>query len=77
MNRSELHKRLADEPAYREKQILESIYSGRAKNWDEITSIPSALREKLRDLPFSFEPVNRVVILTEQLNLSLKCPTVR
>lgn len=62
MNRSELHKRLEGEPAYREKQILESIYSGTAKNWDEITSIPAALREKLRDIPFlSFEPVNRVV----------------
>lgn len=62
MNRSELHKRLEGQPAFREKQILESIYSGRAKNWDEITNIPAALREKLRDLPFlSFEPVNRVV----------------
>ncbi len=62
MNRSELHKRLEGEPAYREKQILESVYSGRAKNWDEITNIPAPLREKLRDLPFlSFEPVNRVV----------------
>lgn len=62
MNRSELHKRLAGEPAFREKQILESVYGVKVKSWDEMSNIPAALRAKLKDIPFlSFEPVNRVV----------------
>jgi 23S rRNA (adenine2503-C2)-methyltransferase len=37
------------EPAYRVSQVLEWLYTNRAVNWDAMTNLPKALREKLRE----------------------------
>jgi len=43
----------ADEPAYRTEQILDWIYNKRVQSIDEMTNLPSALREKLNSM-FTF-----------------------
>jgi 23S rRNA (adenine2503-C2)-methyltransferase len=48
--REELQSQLAlwGQPAYRAGQILEWLYERRAAAWDEMTNLPKALREQLR-----------------------------
>jgi 23S rRNA (adenine2503-C2)-methyltransferase len=38
-----------NEPAYRVGQVLEWLYAHRVMNWDAMTNLPKALREKLRN----------------------------
>ncbi len=40
---------LWQEPGYRVGQLLEWLYGRRAASWDEMTNLPKALREKLRE----------------------------
>ena len=37
------------EPSYRVGQLLEWLYARRASSWDEMTSLPKALRQNLRE----------------------------
>lgn len=37
-----------DEPSYRVPQLLEWVYLHRARDWERMTNLPKALREKLR-----------------------------
>lgn len=39
---------LKDEPKFRIKQVYEAIFQKFIENWDEATSLPAALREKLK-----------------------------
>ena len=47
------------QPAYRVAQLLEWVYDRRATGWDEMTNLPKALRELLRDT-YSFHPLELV-----------------
>ncbi len=49
--REELESQFAlwEQPGYRVGQLLEWLYSRRATSWDEMTNLPKALREKLRE----------------------------
>lgn len=49
--REELARRFAEwkQPAYRVPQLLEWLYLHRATDWDAMTNLPKALREKLRE----------------------------
>lgn len=47
MNLSQLKKFLADEPAYRYRQVEEAIYQKLIADWSEATNLPQGLREKL------------------------------
>lgn len=49
MQENIIRKLLKDEPAYRYRQVLKEIYSGLAEDWDTITSLPLALRKKLKE----------------------------
>jgi 23S rRNA (adenine2503-C2)-methyltransferase len=48
-----------NEPVYRVTQLLEWLYSRRATNWDAMTNLPEALREKLADT-FSLQTLELV-----------------
>lgn len=48
MNLSNLDKILQDEPKFRLKQIKEAVFGSLVNNWDEATSLPIDLREKLK-----------------------------
>jgi len=37
-----------DEPSYRVAQLMEWLYAHRARDWESMTNLPKALREKLR-----------------------------
>ncbi|HEY3914466.1 MAG TPA: 23S rRNA (adenine(2503)-C(2))-methyltransferase RlmN [Verrucomicrobiae bacterium] len=49
--REELERQFAlwEQPAYRLEQFLHWLYDWRAATWDEMTNLPKALREKLRE----------------------------
>jgi 23S rRNA (adenine2503-C2)-methyltransferase len=49
LNREELEARFAEwrQPAYRVTQLLDWLYVRRATNWDAMSNLPKALREKL------------------------------
>ena len=47
MDLSILHKDIAGQPVYRLKQIKKDLYVRLIENWDEATSLPLYLREKL------------------------------
>lgn len=52
---------LADQPAYRKKQIREAVYKQLISNWDEALTLPKNLRDKLKQvmpLEISAEIVN-------------------
>ncbi len=52
MNINNLEKILKDEPAFRLKQAREAVFSKMILNWNEASSLPAALREKLnRECP--------------------------
>ena len=37
------------EPAYRLKQVLQWLYGQRVTGWEEMTNLPNALRDKLKE----------------------------
>lgn len=45
----EAHFKELSEPTYRVAQLLSWLYERRATNWDAMTNLPKALREKLRE----------------------------
>ncbi len=45
----EAHFKELGEPTYRVAQLLSWLYERRATNWDAMTNLPKALREKLRE----------------------------
>jgi 23S rRNA (adenine2503-C2)-methyltransferase len=51
LTREELESQFAawQQPAYRVTQLLEWLYARRAPNWDAMTNLPKALREKLAE----------------------------
>ena len=51
LTRDELAARFAEweQPVYRVAQLLDWLYVQRAMNWESMTNLPKALREKLRD----------------------------
>jgi 23S rRNA (adenine2503-C2)-methyltransferase len=53
--RTRIAGRLAEtaEPAYRTDQILHAVYARRVASWEEVTTLPQALRERL-DAAFRF-----------------------
>ncbi len=57
--------RLAErnEPAFRAKQILDWLYKKRAKSWDEMTSLPKALRMWLAE---TFDLLPAALVLNKQ-----------
>jgi 23S rRNA (adenine2503-C2)-methyltransferase len=40
---------LWEQPAYRVTQLLDWLYTRRAQSWDEMTNLPKALRDRLRE----------------------------
>ncbi len=44
------------EPAYRVTQLTDWLYKRRAQSWDELSNLPKALREKLRDF-YTLQPL--------------------
>ena len=61
LSRDELETRFKgwNEPVYRVTQLLEWLYSRRVTNWDAMTNLPQALREKLADT-FSLQTLELV-----------------
>ncbi|MFA6594179.1 MAG: 23S rRNA (adenine(2503)-C(2))-methyltransferase RlmN [Candidatus Buchananbacteria bacterium] len=49
MDLSALNKILANQPAYRLKQIKQAVYLKLIGDWDEATNLPAALKQKLKD----------------------------
>ncbi len=51
LSRVELCQQLAEwrQPAYRANQVLDWLYRRRVTTWEEMTNLPKALRQKLRD----------------------------
>lgn len=49
MNLSALDKILASQPAYRKKQIRQAVYLQLISNWDEATTLPAELKQKLKE----------------------------
>jgi 23S rRNA (adenine2503-C2)-methyltransferase len=51
LTREELQTKFAawNQPAYRVEQLLEWLYARRAMNWEAMSNLPKALREKLRE----------------------------
>jgi len=47
MNIDKIKLILADEPAYRMKQVWHSIFVDLIDSWDKCTTLPKVLREKL------------------------------
>ncbi len=60
MELAELETALQPEPAYRARQLFSAVYENRLLDYDRITSIPAALRERLKtDLPLGLPTVNQ------------------
>lgn len=61
LTRDELELQFADwgEPAYRVRQLLEWLYSRHATDWEAMTTLPKALRGKLRE-KFSLQKLELV-----------------
>jgi 23S rRNA (adenine2503-C2)-methyltransferase len=51
LTREELERQFKDwgQPAYRVAQVLEWLYARRATDWETMTNLPKALRDKLRE----------------------------
>src|SRR3989338_2832506 len=49
MGTKKIAKILEKEPAFRLKQIKKAVFGDLIENWDEITTLPSALRQHLQD----------------------------
>jgi len=55
-----LEKILLTEPAYRRKQIYAAWFDKKTKNYNEISTLPIGLKEKLRDIPWlTVKPTNQ------------------
>ncbi|MCY3913019.1 MAG: 23S rRNA (adenine(2503)-C(2))-methyltransferase RlmN [Chloroflexi bacterium] len=54
---SELARLLPDEPRYRRDQVRRGIYDGAARGFDQITSLPRILRERL-DMALAFSSIS-------------------
>ncbi len=53
MTRNEFFKtEFADEPAYRVKQLLQALYRPEIRSFNDISTLPAALRVRLQQLPF-------------------------
>jgi 23S rRNA (adenine2503-C2)-methyltransferase len=48
MNIKKIQEILKDEPKFRIKQVYEAVFAKFIDNWDEVTTLPAALREKLK-----------------------------
>jgi 23S rRNA (adenine2503-C2)-methyltransferase len=48
MNLKLIEKLLADQPGYRLTQVKKAIFNDFVSNWDEVTTLPKELREKLK-----------------------------
>ena len=60
MDLAELEQALKPEPAYRAKQIFEYVYAKRILDYEQMTSLPAALRKRLAvDLPIGLPHVNQ------------------
>ena len=49
MNLAQIYKIISDQPSYRLKQIDLAIFRDLVSSWDEVTTLPKNLREKLKD----------------------------
>lgn len=58
------------EKKFRIKQIDQAIYKDLVSSWDEITTLPKNLREKLETLPFS--PLKKISEKTSQSDWTVK-----
>ncbi len=60
MDLPELEQAVKPEPAYRARQIFEYVYTKRILDYDRMTSLPAALRQRLKaDLPLGLPNVNQ------------------
>ena len=61
---------LSSEPAYRVKQIHQAWFDTSIQNYEEITTLPVALREKLKDIPWM--SVKTKTLLTSEIDNTRK-----
>jgi len=55
-----------DEPAFRARQVYEALYRGRSSRWEQLTTIPKALRTALSSrLEFGLPAVSRTYTSTD------------
>lgn len=71
MNLKEFEKLLGKAPAYRLKQVKKAIFQDLAGDWDEITTLPQDLRQKL-SRKFPIEELKAEKILTSKDNQTIK-----
>ncbi len=66
MNLNELEKILEGEPAFRLKQIKKAVFCELIENWDEATSLPKSLMEKLtQNCPISQLTIEKILNSTD------------